>query len=861
MPLPPKPRPAPGRPPRPSRARDEAGAPPPRKKPPLALFGGIAAGAAALIVLLFVALGGKKEKDPAPTLSPKAAPRPVEPDYLVRVHHVDAGITRQITLFVAGTGKGGPEGYLLTDAQGREHKGRNVDPLENFYLERQRDPGIAVRFTVPREAETLDVTGPGGKKLSVARPAGPDALKPLATPGLYEGWDIACSGTLSADFVFDLEIRARKAADDAEPLKPAGFFLVTDEGKALAPEVRSASPPFRLRYKVPPATKELRLQTFFRGEKPLYLVHPVTPKEAPAPVVKPEPATPKPPDAAKPPAGSLKADFDAKASDPVEAIKFLAGKNTDEAKALAREAVVRFVNDDLAAGLKAFGEGKADLAEKHLARAALLAEAYSPEFSRQLVRMIFLLKQPRKVPTGCAACKGAGSSACGSCKSGLAQGNCPRCEAKGSVNCLLCDASGTMDHHGYKGRLLLTVASDTPIRYQGARGTLHGQTVRWDMSPCAGAGFHLRTTNTITCQHKNDPKVPPIKFDGNKPCGEFWNEMKMFVFNGKAKVQIMGRRGEMLPFSSTAARRFLADYEICKSGRVTCDLCTGRKTETCGVCSGKGQATLLCSGCEGTSLQACPTCKGYGDASWLAKFLPTAPDLQAQLGQQAGAIREWLDDRSRRTHRKQDLERRFQESQKGLDASAKLTDDLLDVTCARCQGKGGECEDCWGTGRREYFAGTGPYERYALARRLKRQVDEASQTAAAAPPYSPIASSAPGAAPVAVAPRPPPVVNPGVPGALPSTLVVPKTVDEIMKMADELHETGKKHLEIAKATTDQALWVDEAVKALNDLRNAQTLYASAQEKLDETGAAVPRELQTKFRINMQALLMARRTAP
>jgi len=83
----------------------------------------------------------------------------------------------------------------------------------------------------------------------------------------------------------------------------------------------------------------------------------------------------------------------------------------------------------------------------------------------------------------------------------------------------------------------------------------------------------------------------------------------------------------------------------------------------------------------------------------------------------------------------------------------------------------------------------------------------------------------------------------------------------MIRKADELHETGKSHLEKSKATNENGIWQDEAIKALMDLKNAQTLYASAQETLDARGATVPRELLTKFRTNMQALVMARRQAP
>jgi len=51
------------------------------------------------------------------------------------------------------------------------------------------------------------------------------------------------------------------------------------------------------------------------------------------------------------------------------------------------------------------------------------------------------------------------------------------------------------------------------------------------------------------------------------------------------------------------------------------------------------------------------------------------------------------------------------------------------------------------------------------------------------------------------------------------------------------------------------------MKALADFKNAQILYTAAQEKLDETGAPVPRTLLDKYRTNMQGLVMARKQVP
>jgi hypothetical protein len=98
-------------------------------------------------------------------------------------------------------------------------------------------------------------------------------------------------------------------------------------------------------------------------------------------------------------------------------------------------------------------------------------------------------------------------------------------------------------------------------------------------------------------------------------------------------------------------------------------------------------------------------------------------------------------------------------------------------------------------------------------------------------------------------------------GPVPGNLALPKTVEEMIKKADEFHETAKMHLEKSKTATDNAVWIDEGVKALSDFKNAQILYTAAQEKLDEQGAAVPRTLQDKFRTNMQGLVMARKQVP
>src|SRR5579864_2928275 len=160
--------------------------------------------------------------------------------------------------------------------------------------------------------------------------------------------------------------------------------------------------------------------------------------------------------AAGPQGDDLAKKFEAvRATDPVAALKFLAQTPGEPSQKIARPAVARQITQDLATGLKAYAEGKGDIAELPFTRAALLTDLYAPEFSRQLMRLVFLLKQPRKTPTGCATCKGLGAAPCTACQAGLTLGPCSDCESKGSISCLLCNGSGTLDHHGYKGTLVL----------------------------------------------------------------------------------------------------------------------------------------------------------------------------------------------------------------------------------------------------------------------------------------------------------------------------------------------------------------------------------------------------------------------
>jgi hypothetical protein len=545
-----------------------------------------------------------------------------------------------------------------------------------------------------------------------------------------------------------------------------------------------------------------------------------------------------------------------RATDPIAAFKLLSENPGDAAQKIARAAIAKQISQDLAAGLKAHADGKGDQAEAPFARAALLADLYSADFSRQVMRFSFLNKAPRKTTTGCATCKGAGAAPCAACQQGLVLGNCTRCEAKGSVPCLLCDGSGQLDHRGYKGTLVLTLERTISVTFKNdagktVRAKAEPQMLTYQMSPCSGGSFALNTENVIT---KTGAKT---NGSANQPCSKFWSEMKMFVFSGKAKIKVNDNKGQLRPLTSTSARRFFGDYEICTAGHVACDRCTGRKTDPCSVCSGKGKAMVACDKCEGAGMIACATCKGYGDSAWVAKALPSAPGLAKALADQAAEIKSWIDERQRRANRQSDLARRLEEAKKGTDPTAKMTADFVDIVCPKCKGNGSECEECWGAGRREYPEGTAQYERYALLEKLNRQVGDLAKSPLAPLALPPLPESE-AAAPVVIERRTPQPLPAGKP---PAGMEMPKTPDEMVKKADEFHASAKIHLEKSKAASDNATWIDEGMKALSDFKNAQILYTAAQEKLDETGETVPRALLEKFRINMQGLVMARKQVP
>jgi hypothetical protein len=77
------------------------------------------------------------------------------------------------------------------------------------------------------------------------------------------------------------------------------------------------------------------------------------------------------------------------------------------------------------------------------------------------------------------------------------------------------------------------------------------------MSLCTGGSFGLQTESV------NSKTGAKTNGSANQPCSKFWSEMKLFAFNGKAKIKVNNNKGQLTPISSQGARRFFGEYEIC----------------------------------------------------------------------------------------------------------------------------------------------------------------------------------------------------------------------------------------------------------------------------------------------------------
>jgi hypothetical protein len=347
-----------------------------------------------------------------------------------------------------------------------------------------------------------------------------------------------------------------------------------------------------------------------------------------------------------------------------------------------------------------------------------------------------------------------------------------------------------------------------------------------------------------------------------KKCDELWKELRRWVFNGRAKVEVSGAGGKMERLTAEAARRFFADYDECASGKVPCDACLKRGTTTCPACQGRTSRLWACSLCAGAGLVACTTCGVTGDGSWIAALVPIAEGPGDALAKHGIAIEEWLDERMRLAARAATIAAQLKTAKTTLDATAKLGETAVNIACETCKGKSTTCEACWGVGRREYPEGTPTFEKYKAVAKLERLLTEAEAGRKAPPAIAGLKLEETAAKPEPK-PAPKPVELPkttgGVSDAEISTL--PKETRKLIGEAEALYEKGAAHLAKAKAAGDAETWTSESRSALESLRKAQAGFAAAQESLDAKGIDTPRALMEKARKCLQALVMARKAAP
>jgi len=547
-------------------------------------------------------------------------------------------------------------------------------------------------------------------------------------------------------------------------------------------------------------------------------------------------------------------------------------------------ALVLAVAEDMKAGRAPAAQAKIDEALK----APFLATTYKADIER-LKGWLMKAPDPAAVeaevnrwrallPPGfastCAACNRTGETDCALCQSGVVPQSCRTCSGKGQGPCALCNGQGTLPHGGYAGELRIRVDKEFKFKVPGDKRiwTMKPQRLFWTLRPCDGSGsVDLRTvTNPLD---PNAPSGAPERH--NLKCGDIFIQLKANVFTGKARVFTNQYEDEKDELKPELMKRLFADYEKCKEGRLPCEACEGRKSGPCVQCSGKGTRLGACSECGGAGSTSCATCRTTGDSAWLAAKVPTTkvPELGKCLEVHVKALAGWQDRRAKERAKREQVRAKIGQARQGLDPTAKLTDHFVNIACVKCSGKGGACEDCWGVGRREYYPGTPIYERYASARKLEEQYAQLSKASFGvstadiqltindnllddkfrlppAPKDGPVL-------PPTDTPRKPGVGS-GIGGEISK---LPEELQAKLAEADKLHEAGKKSLEKAKASDDNAVWASEAKNAVKCFWDAQKIYTEAQDSLDERGIDVPRALVDKITTNQQALVMARKTVP
>ncbi|MHC4607021.1 MAG: hypothetical protein ACYTAF_08780, partial [Planctomycetota bacterium] len=494
-----------------------------------------------------------------------------------------------------------------------------------------------------------------------------------------------------------------------------------------------------------------------------------------------------------------------------------------------------------------------------------------------------------KVKLGsCPACSGLGGVVCDKCKKeGFVLGECSRCKASGRVNCQLCGGSGKNKHKGYVGIIFLDIPRDfkMKVKIQGKwrTGTMPAQLITYEMSEDSGDGkFTLNTHTKVKPSTKVDKlRGQEERHTFQKPCQEFWDEMERFVFTGKAKIKVPDRSGNLTTYSASSAKRLLADYEHCSKGSVKCERCNGRKKKSCTTCSGSKQSPAVCADCAGGGHAVCETCFGFKKTEnllWVTGLVPPdkVTDLKDALEEHAGALEKWLAERAGQLTWRRNITRSLMATLAKQSPDAEFGEGYVTVKCPKCRGSGGTCQECWGTGKRQYYEGSSKYEEYSTAKQLAERIGRFHPANAGPLPSSTIKETGKVATGIAemdherrtqeIRKR---IRGEGLDKDLPKDLPpvpsefrhLPEDVQLHIRRGIAYNQLGEKHFKLADSNVNPSGWVEESYVAIGAYRKAQTEFATAQETLDARGIGVPVDMLRMYRENLQALFWARKHAP
>lgn len=591
----------------------------------------------------------------------------------------------------------------------------------------------------------------------------------------------------------------------------------------------------------------------------------------------------------------------------------------------ARRILFEGLDRSLDQGLRAFAEDRYFDAELHLGRAAVLARPYHAEYSTLLAKLLLLLRQrlreevdalikgiqadlranrtPKIARTGilaasfkaalddlekrlkdlkadaveaerakflkfgaiagnsCATCKGVGEAVCTACREGAVMSTCGGCAGKSTLSCAVCEGKTKCDHPGFVGRIRFDI--DHEIRERAGKKVMvfPPQVILWTMSACAGTGSFQ-----ISAESKPKSGGAGNTITKSMSCKEVWKELRRWAFNGKAKIEVAVSGGSFEKLTPEAARQFFQDYEDCDGGRIPCDACKKKGTVPCLTCGGKGQRWIACPSCGGVGATTCATCSFTGDTAWIAKAVPVEKGPGPALDRHREPLTAWLDEQNRLHALRGSLVARLRALRADLDPTAKRTETSVNLACRTCKGKSSTCEECWGVGRREFPVGTPEFEQYDGVARVEAQVDRVNQDLKKPAPTpdlklkDALAKTEP-VKPVEKTPEklPEKKATSGVTDKDVSTL--PSDLQDKLKEADRLYAEGCEHLKKAKDSTDEQVWMSESKDAVRKLRESQGIYAGVQEECDARGLDIPKAVIEKYRLNLQALVMARKQAP